>query len=112
MNPIWVGKFEVTAPRDNEFLEGNAGAFVWAAAQAVSAENLVARMEDAMKKLGLTVVESEKIEEVIDDDEFSDAVSELFPEARRNVESVVCGTWHRFKSFERMTNQTCSRLEL
>jgi hypothetical protein len=100
MNPIWVGKFEVTAPPENEFLEGNAGAFVWAAAQAASAENLVARMEDAMKKLGLIVVDSEKIEEVIDEDRFSDEVWKLFPEARRNVESVVCGTWHRFKSFD------------
>jgi hypothetical protein len=100
MNPIWVGKFEVTAPAENEFLEGNAGAFVWVAAQAASAENLVARMDDAMKKLGLTVVDSEKIEEVIGEDKFSNGVSELFPEARRNVESVVCGTWHRFRNFD------------
>lgn len=34
---------------------------------------------------------------VENDDELSDAQAKLILEARRNVESVVYGTWHKFK---------------
>lgn len=98
MNPVWIGKFEVRAPRENEFLEGDAGAFVWAAAQAVSAENLTQRMTHAMKELGLTVIGSEELREVTDDTTLSDAVFDLLSEAKRNSNSVVCGTWHKYKN--------------
>ncbi len=100
MNPVWIGKFEVSAVPENEFLEGYAGAFVWVAAQAVSAENLVARMTHAVKELGLTVIDSESVEEVVDETILSDSVFELLPEAKRNFNSVVCGTWHRFKNHD------------
>jgi hypothetical protein len=100
MNPVWIGKFEVSARPENKFLEGDAGAFVWVAAQAASAENLVQRMTHAMKELGLTVVDSENVQEVIDETTLSDSVFNLLPEAKRNSNSVVCGTWHRFKNFD------------
>lgn len=54
-------------------------------------------MAYAMKDLGLTVIDSEEIGEVIDEDQLSDAQWELLPEAKRNARSVVCGTWHRFR---------------
>ena len=44
MNPVWVGFFEVTGPRDNAILEGNAGAFLWIAAQAENAAKLETRL--------------------------------------------------------------------
>jgi hypothetical protein len=98
MNPVWIGQFEVSAPPKNEFLEGDAGAFVWVAAQAVSAENLIQRMTHAMKELGLTVINSEDVREVTDETTLSDSVFDLLPEAKRNSDSVVCGTWHGFKN--------------
>jgi hypothetical protein len=94
MNPIWIGKFEVSALPDNEFLEGDLGAFVWVAAQAVSAENLTQRMTHAMKELGLTVIGSEDVQEVVDE------TIDLLPEAKRNSNSVICGTWNRFTNFD------------
>ena len=97
MNPIWIGKFEVAAPPDNDFWEGDAGAFVWVVAQAVSAENLTERMRHAVQDLGLTVVDAEDLMEVVDEDELSEELWDLLSEAKRNVESVVCGTWHRFR---------------
>ena len=100
MNPVWIGKFEVSAPAENEFLEGDAGAFVWVAAQAVSAENLIQKTTHAMKELGLTVIDSENVQEVIDETTLSDSVFDLLPEAKRNFDSVVCGTWHRFKNHD------------
>src|ERR1700678_264021 len=98
MNPVWIGQFEVSAPPKNEFLEGDGGAFVWVAAQAVSAENLIQRMTHAMKELGLTVINSEDVREVTDETTLSDSVFDLLPEAKRNSDSVVCGTWHGFKN--------------
>jgi hypothetical protein len=98
MNPVWVGKFEISAPPENAFLEGDAGAFVWVAAQADSAENLIQRMTHAMKELGLSVVDSEEVREVTDETTLSDAVFDLLPEAKRNFNSVVCGTWHKYKN--------------
>jgi hypothetical protein len=80
-------------------LDGNAGAFIWIAAQAEDAAKLQLRATNAMRDLGLTVVESEQFEEIIDEDELPEELAKLIPEARRNVESVVCGTWHYFKNF-------------
>jgi hypothetical protein len=100
MNPIWIGKFEVSALPDNEFLEGDLGAFVWVAAQAVSAENLIQKMTHAMKEHGLTVIGSEDVQEVMDETMISDSVFDLLPEAKRNSNSVVCGTWHRFTNVD------------
>lgn len=97
INPIWVGMFQVTGPKNNVQLEGDAGAWLWIAAQAEDAAKLRIRVKSAMEKLGLTVVEDEGIAEVLDEDELSDDVAKLIPQARRDVESVVCGTWHRFK---------------
>jgi hypothetical protein len=95
--PIWVGLFTVTAPKDNKLLGGDAGACLWIAAQAEDATKLRTRVESVMKDDGLTVIEAEHLQMVEDEDELSEAVSELIPEARRNEQSVVCGTWHKFK---------------
>jgi len=51
-----------------------------------------------MKDCGLTVVEYEDLQEVLEEDDLAEELAKLIPEARRNVESVVCGTWHRFKN--------------
>jgi hypothetical protein len=97
MNPIWFGFFTVTGPSENEMLEGNAGACLWIAAQAEDAAKLRMRVDDAMRKLGLTVVEDEDLQEVQNEDDLSEEVWKLVPQAKRDVESVVCGTWHMFK---------------
>jgi hypothetical protein len=98
MNPIWIGLFDVTGPPDNPMLDGNAGACLWIAAQAEDAEKLLLRATNVMLDSGLTVIGSEQLQEVIDEDDLSEDLAKLIPEARRNVESVVCGNWHYFKN--------------
>jgi hypothetical protein len=98
MNSIWIGLFDVTGPRDNPMLDGNTGACLWIAAQAEDAAKLTLRATNVMRDLGLTVVESEQLREVVDEDDLPDDLAALIPEARRNVESVVCRTWYRFKN--------------
>jgi hypothetical protein len=100
MNPIWIGLFDVTGPRDNPMLDGNVGACLWIAAQAEDAAKLELRAANVMRDLGLTVVESEQLQEVVDEHGLPEELSALIPEARRNVDSVVCGTWHRFKNHD------------
>jgi len=90
--------FDVTGPKDNAILEGFAGAWLWIAAQAEDSAKLETRVEHAMRELGLQVVDREGLQEVINEDDLSEAVSRLIPEARRNEESVVCGTWHKYKT--------------
>jgi hypothetical protein len=97
MNPIWFGLFTVTGSKDNAMLDGNAGACLWIAAQAEDAAKLRTRVEYVMRELGLTVVEEEHLQKASNEDDLSEEVSELLPQARRDVESVVCGTWHMFK---------------
>ena len=100
MNPIWIGLFDVTGPRDNPMLHGNAGACLWIAAQAEDAAKLQLRATNVMRDLGLSVIDSQRLQEVIDEDELPEELAKLIPEARRNVESVVCGTWHLFKNHD------------
>jgi hypothetical protein len=100
MNPIWIGLFDVTGPRDNPMLDGNAGACLRIAAQAEDSAKLQLRATKVMRDLGLTVVEVENLQEVIDEDGLSEELAKLIPEARRNIESVVCGTWHYFKNLD------------
>jgi len=97
MNPIWYGLFTVTGPKQNKILTGSAGACLWIAAQAEDAAKLRLRVENVMRDLGLVLVEAEHLQEVVDVDELSAGVAKLIPQARRDVESVVCGTWHKFK---------------
>jgi hypothetical protein len=100
MNPIWVGMFDVTGPKDNAMLKGRAGAWLWIAAQAESSVKFETRVEFAMRDLGLQVVDKENLQEVVNEDDLAEEVSNLIPEARRNVESVVCGTWHMYKTHD------------
>ena len=100
MNSIWIGLFEVFGPKDNPMLEGDAGAFLWAASQAEDSAELIAKVENAMQKLGLNVNNSEQVQRVINEDDLSEAVAELIPQARKDEESVVCGTWHKFKTLD------------
>jgi hypothetical protein len=97
MAPVWLGLFTVTAPTNNTFLSGNAGACVWVAAQAEDAAKLEMRVGNTLRELGLTVVEAEHLQIVENEDELSEAQASLIPEATRNLESVVYGTWHTFK---------------
>ena len=92
MNPVWVGMFNVTGPRDVAVVDGDARAWLWIAAQAKDAPNFVARASHAMNGLGLSVVAHEDVECVEDENQLSESVSELIPEARSNAKSVVCGT--------------------
>ncbi len=100
MNSIWIGLFDVTGPRENPMLDGNVGACLWIAALAEDATKLELRATNVMRDLGLTVVESEQLQEVIEEDKLPDELASLIPEARRNVESVVCGTWHYFRNHD------------
>jgi hypothetical protein len=100
MNPIWIGLFTVTGPRDNPVLDGFVGACLWIAAQAEDDAKLHLRVTNVMNDDGLTVVEAEQLQEVTDESELSEEQADLIPEARRNVESVVCGTWHKFKNHD------------
>ena len=98
MASVWVGMFDVTGPRNNAILQGSAGAWLWIAAQAEDAGKLETRVACAMKKLGLQVVDRENFHEVVSEDDLSESVLKLIPEARSNVESVVCGTWHKYEN--------------
>lgn len=100
MSSVWIGFFTLTGPRENPMLDGNVGACLWIAAQAEDQAKLHLQATYAMKDLGLTVVEAEDLQEVLDESELSEEQEKLIPEARRNVESVVCGTWHRFKNHD------------
>jgi hypothetical protein len=71
---------------------------LWIAAQAEDAAKLETRVQYAMRDLGLQVVDKQDLQEVVNDDDLSEEVWELIPEARRNVESIVCGTWHKYRS--------------
>ncbi len=88
MNPIWVGRFDVTGPKDNNILGGHAGAWLWIAAQAEDSATFETRVEYAMRELGLQVNDQEDLQEVINEDDLSEAVWTLLPEARRNEASV------------------------
>jgi hypothetical protein len=98
MSSIWVGMFDVTGPKDNGILDGFAGAWLWIAAQAEDAAKLETRVQYAMRDLGLQVVDKQDLQEVVNDEDLSEEVRELIPEARRNVESIVCATWHKYRS--------------
>ena len=100
MSSVWIGLFTVTGSRENPMLDGNVGACLWIAAQAEDEAKLHLRATYAMVALGLTVVEAEDLQEVLDESELSEEQEKLIPEARRNVESVVCGTWHTFKNHD------------
>ena len=92
-----MGLFYVNGSRDNPVLEGNPGACLSIAAQAEDAAKLRLRAANVMLDAGLTIVESEQMQEMIDEDDLSEELAKLIPEARRNVEALVCGTWHCFK---------------
>jgi hypothetical protein len=96
----WIGLFQVFGPKDNPMLEGDAGAFLWIASQAEDSAELIAKVENAMQKLGLNINGSEQVQQVINEDDLSEAVAEIIPQARRDEESVVCGTWHKFKNHD------------
>jgi hypothetical protein len=53
-----------------------------------------------MHDLGLAVVESEQLQEVTNEDDLREELANLVPEARRNVGSVVCGTWYYYKNHD------------
>ena len=100
MNPIWVGLFNVTGAQSNLMLDGNVGAILWICAQAEDAAKLQLRATNVMSDLRLTVIESKQMQEVVDENALSEELATLVPEARRNIDSVVCGTWHFYKGHD------------
>jgi len=98
VNPIWVGQFEISGPRQHPWLDGCAGAFVWIAAQAEDAAKLQLRVTNVLRDNGLSLMSSEEIHEVFDEDALPENLADLIPEARRNVESVVLGSLHLFRN--------------
>jgi len=97
LNPIWVGRFEVTAPRGNAYLGDYTQAFLWIAARAEDAPTLHANVNAALKKLDLTVVRSEDVEQARNEDKYSQEVRKLLHEAKRTVDTVLCGKAHGFE---------------
>jgi RimJ/RimL family protein N-acetyltransferase len=97
LNTIWVGRFEVTGPRDHKYMGGYAAAFLWIAAQAEDAEQLRSRVDHAMEKSGLAVVKGEEVKQVVEEAGLSQEVRRLLREARRHGDSVVCGPFHGYE---------------
>ncbi len=98
LNPIWVGRFEVTGPRGNKYLEGYTQAFLWIAARAEDATSLQSHVEAALQRLNLTFVRSEDVEVARADDKYSLEVRKLLHEAKRTVDTVICGKCHGFEA--------------
>ncbi len=73
---------------------------MWAAAQAEDAAKLRLRVENAVGELGLTLVDSEQMREVINEDELTEQLAALIPPARKDVNAIVFGTWHKFKHYD------------
>ncbi|MES2393212.1 MAG: GNAT family N-acetyltransferase [Acidobacteriota bacterium] len=97
LNPVWVGRFEVTAARGNEHLAGYTHAFLWIAARAADSLTLKSQVASALHTLGLTVVRGDDIEEALHEDKYSTEVRKLIREAKRNV-NVICGPPHGFEA--------------
>jgi RimJ/RimL family protein N-acetyltransferase len=97
LSPIWVGRFEVTGPRNNKNLDGYTQAFLWIAARAEDEPHLRAQVDAAMQQLGLTVVRGDDIELAGHDDKYSQEVRKLLREAKRTVGTVICGKCHGFE---------------
>jgi len=97
MNPVWVGRFEVTGPRDHKYMNGYAAAFLWMASQARNAEQLRERVELTMRADGLEVIKADDIQEVVDETRLSQEVKRVLRESRRHGDAVVCGPFHGFE---------------
>jgi len=74
MIPIWVGMFDVTGPEDNAMLKGDAGAWLWIAAQAEDSAKFETRVQYAMRDLGLQVQDKENLQEVINEGDLPEEV--------------------------------------
>ena len=74
MIPIWVGMFDVTGSEDNAMLKGDAGAWLWIAAQAEDSAKFETRVQYAMRDLGLQVQDKENLQEVINEGDLPEEV--------------------------------------
>jgi RimJ/RimL family protein N-acetyltransferase len=97
MNPVWVGRFEVTGPRDHKYMSGYGAAFSWMASQASGAAQLCERVDVAMRADGLKVVKADEVHEVVDETKLSLEVKRVLRESRRHGDAVVCGPFHGFE---------------
>jgi len=78
-------------------MSGYAAAFLWAASQARSAEQLRERVDLAMRSDGLEVVKADDMHEVVDEARLSQEVKKVLRESRRHGDAVVCGPFHGFE---------------
>ena len=97
--PVFIGKFELSGPRDHKALDGYPAAFVWAAAQAVDESAFISRVERNMQKEGLTVTRGQNIEQVLDDTKIIPEARRLLREARRQPDLIICGKYHGFEHY-------------
>jgi len=97
MKPVWVGRFEVTGPRDHKYMNGYGAAFLWMASQANGGDQLRERVDIAMHADGLKVIKADDIQEVVDETKLSQEVKRLLRESRRHGDAVVCGPFHGFE---------------
>jgi len=97
ITPVWIGRFYVTGPRDNRYLNGYADAYLWVASQADDETRLKERVSSALKVNGLTVAKEDRLELVQDDATLPYELRKLVRDARRDSDSVACG---KFQGFE------------
>jgi RimJ/RimL family protein N-acetyltransferase len=97
IKPAWIGRFEVSGPRDHRELAGFAAAFVWVAAQAEGGDDLRARVSAALTVNGLTVVRGENVQSIADDAAQPHELQKLLREARRQPGAVIVGKLHPFE---------------
>jgi RimJ/RimL family protein N-acetyltransferase len=97
ITPVWIGRFHVTGPRDNRYLNGYAAAYLWVASQAGDEATLKERVSSALKANGLTVAKEDRLELIQDDAALPFELRKLVRDARRDSDSVACG---KFQGFE------------
>jgi len=97
ITPVWIGRFQVTGPRDNRYLNGHAAAYLWVASQADGEATLKERVRSALKVNGLAVAKGDRLELIHDDAALSYELRKLIRAARRDSDSVACG---KFQGFE------------
>jgi RimJ/RimL family protein N-acetyltransferase len=95
--PVWIGRFHVTGPRDNRYLNGYPSAYLWVASRADDEAALKERVSSALKVNGLAVAKEDRVELIQDDAAHSYEIRKLIRDALRNPEAVACG---KFQGFE------------
>ncbi len=109
LKPVWIGRFQVSGPRDNPHLAGHPAAALWVAAQADDEPALTNRVTLTMQQHGLTVTRADRLQIITDDAAQPFELRKLLRDARRNPDSVACG---HFGGFEDHAGRRPMLLEL